>query len=74
MKTVEQPGLMSLRYITNDVIKSFPVTSVKRVKQNTCEDLLRVGSQKSKAKDPNALSYKLTNLIRPVSNKDCQAI
>ena len=56
--------------------KSFPVFSVKRAKQNACKDLFKVGSQKSKAMDRNALSSNLTNLNRPVSktNKECQTI
>ena len=56
--------------------KSFPAVTVKRAKQNACKDPLKVGSQKSKAMDRNALSSRLTNLNRPVSktNKECQTI
>ena len=43
--------------------KSFHVVSVKRAKQNACKDLFKVGSQKSKAMDHNALSSNLTNWI-----------
>ena len=76
VKTLEQGGWTSLRCITNDMNKSFPVVSVKRAKQNACKDLFKVGSQKSKAMDRNALSFKLTKLNRPVSktNKECQTI
>ena len=66
----------SLRCITNDMNKSLPVVSVKRAKQNACRNLLKVGSQKSKAMDHDALSSKLTNLNWPVSktNKKYQTI
>ena len=76
VKTLEQPGVTSLRCITNDMNKSLPVVSVKRAKQNACKDLFKVVSQKSKAMDRNALSYNLTNWNRPVSktNKECQTI
>ena len=73
---LEQRVLTSLRYISNDMNSSFPVVSVKRVKQNACKDLLKVDSQKSKAMDHNSLSSKLTILNKPVSktNKECQTI
>ena len=76
VKILEKRELTSLRCITNDMNKSFPVVSVKRAKQNACKDLFKFGSQKSKAVDRNALSSKLTNLNRPVSNtyKECQTI
>ena len=76
LKTLEQRGLTSLRCITNDINKTFPNVSVNRAKQNACKDLFKVGSQKSKAMDGNALSSKLTDLDRPVSNtnKECQTI
>ena len=66
----------SLRCITNDMNNSLLVVSVKKAKQNACKDLFKVGSQKSKAMDCNALSSKFTNLNWPVSktNKECQAI
>ena len=50
--------------------------SINRAKQNACKDLFKVDSQKSKAMDGNALSSKLTNLDRLVSNtnKECQTI
>ena len=76
VKTLEQRVLTSLRYISNDMNNSFPVVSVKRVKQNACKDLFKVDSQKSKAMDHNSLSSKLTKLNKPVSktNKECQTI
>ena len=69
-------GDTSLRCTTNDMNKSLLVVSVKRAKQNACKDLFKVGSQKNKAMDRNALSSKLTKLNRPVSktNKECQTI
>ena len=56
--------------------KSFPVVSVNRVEQNACKNLFKVGSQKSKAMDSNALLSKLANLKKPVykTNKECQTI
>ena len=76
VKAQEQCGLASLRCITNDMNKSFPVVSVNRVKQNACKNLFKVGSQKSKAMDSNALLSKLANLKKPVykTNKECQTI
>ena len=74
MKKLEQRGLTSLRCITNDMNKLFPVVSVKRTKQNACKDLLKVDSKKNKAMNRNPVSSKLTNLDKPVSNtvKECQ--
>ena len=56
--------------------KSFPAVTVKRAKQNACKDPFKVGSQKSKAMDCNALSSGLTNFNRLVSktNKERQTI
>ena len=56
--------------------KSFPVVTVKRAKQNACKDPFKVGSQKSKAIDGNALPSRLTNLNRLISktNKERQTI
>ena len=76
MKKLEQRGLTSLRCITNDKNKLFPVVSVKRAKQNACKDLFKVDSKKNKAMNRNPLSSKLKKLDRPVSNtiKECQII
>ena len=74
MKTLEKRGLTSLRCITNDMNKSFPDVGGSKAKQSTCKDRFKVGTQKSKAMDHNALSSMLTNLNRAVSNtnKLCQ--
>ena len=74
IKTLEQHGLTSLRCITNDINKSFPNVSVNREKQKAYNDLFKVGSQKTKAMDRNALPSKLTTLNMRVfkTNKECQ--
>ena len=75
-KTLEQRRLTSLRCITNDMDKSFPIVNVKKGKQNSCKDLFKVGSQKTKAMHCNDFSPKLKNLNREVSktNKKFQTI